>query len=104
MTTTEAAPEEGAAPSRRGKRRWQWLAAGIGLFTLVSWYVHRPDDVRTPNDPAFVAQEKALAQAQSEAMAIVRAEPGITGVRWELDVAWLRAHAIDVPENALTRH
>ncbi|MGE5466381.1 MAG: hypothetical protein ACM3Y9_03055 [Ignavibacteria bacterium] len=162
MTTTEAAPEEGAAPSRRGKRRWQWLAAGIGLFTLVSWYVHRPDekarqlndalearasaqlkaypyefrvlrteggtavmstprnfdlpafrmigalhpeiDVRNPNDPAFVAQEKALAQAQSEAMAIVRAEPGITGVRWELDVAWLRAHAIDVPENALTRH
>ncbi len=132
---------------------------GIGVFTLVSWYVHRPDerarqlndilaekasaplkaypyefrvlrteggtavmstprnfdvpafkmigalhpeiDVRNPNDPAFVAAEKALAQIQSEAMTIVKSQPGIDGVRWELDAGWLRAHGIDVPDEAL---
>ena len=148
-----------AGAARPRLRRWQWIALGFGVFTLVSWYVHRPDerarqlndilaasaspqlkaypyefrvlrtdggtaimstprnfdvpafkmigalqpaiDVSNPNDPAFVAAEKALAQAQSEAMTIVKSQPGINGVRWELDVGWLRAHGIDVPDDAL---
>ncbi|MDD5248805.1 MAG: hypothetical protein PHY45_07460 [Rhodocyclaceae bacterium] len=58
-----------------------------------------PDiDVKNPNDPAFIAAEKALAEAQSEARAIVLSQPGITGVRWELDKHWLSAHYIDVPD------
>jgi hypothetical protein len=151
----------GAGDRRFRLKRWQWLVVGVGLFTLVSWYVHRPDerarqlndllaaraspqliaypyefrilrteggtaimstprnvavpafkmigalhpeiDVRNPNDPAFVAAEKALAAAQSEAMGIVAAQPGVSSVRWELDVAWLRAHAIDVPDDALPK-
>ena len=56
-------------------------------------------NVKDPNDPAFVAAEKALAEAQSEARAIVASQPGITDVRWELDKSWLRAHSIEVPDN-----
>jgi hypothetical protein len=56
-------------------------------------------NVKDANDPAFVAVEKALAAAQSEASAIVASQPGITGVRWELDKSWLRAHSIDVPDH-----
>jgi len=56
-------------------------------------------NVKDPNDPAFVAAEKALAAAQSEASGIVASQPGITGIRWELDKSWLRAHAIEVPDN-----
>lgn len=57
-----------------------------------------PDiDTKNRNDPAFVAAEKRLAEVQSEARAIVLAQPGIKGVQWELDRNWLTAHAIDVP-------
>ncbi len=61
-------------------------------------------DVRNRNDPAFIAAEKTLADAQFEAMSIVRSQPGIGNVRWELDVSWLRSHSIDVPDNALPRN
>ena len=50
------------------------------------------------NDPAFIATEKLLGEVQSEASAIVMAQPGIKEVRWELDRDWLRAHFIEVPE------
>jgi hypothetical protein len=57
-----------------------------------------PDiDVKNPNNPAFIAVEKALADVQTEARAIVLSQPGITDVRWELDKRWLSAHSIDVP-------
>jgi hypothetical protein len=59
-----------------------------------------PDiDVKNPNNPAFIAVEKALADVQSEARAIVLSQPGITDVRWELDKHWLSAHSIDVAGN-----
>lgn len=152
-----------SATSQRPRRipaltTWHKVAAGVLLFTLVSWLVHRPDararqledvlteqaspalkaypyqfhvlrtegnvavmstprnfdvpafrmlkvlypaiDVKNPNDPAFVAAEKTLGAVQSEAARIVSSQPGITGVRWELDKSWLRAHAIEVPDNA----
>ena len=60
-------------------------------------------DVKNPNDPAFLAIEKELAAVQSEASAIVSSQPGIKGVRWELDVSWLRSHSIEVPDSALSR-
>ena len=58
-----------------------------------------PDvNTKNPNDPAFIATEKLLGEVQSEASAIVKAQPGIKEVRWELDRDWLRAHFIEVPE------
>lgn len=57
-----------------------------------------PDvNTKNPNDPAFIATEKLLGEVQSEASAIVMAQPGIKEVRWELDRDWLRAHFIEVP-------
>lgn len=57
-----------------------------------------PDmDVRNPNDPAFVAAQQMLGAVQSEAREIVMAQPGVTGVRWELDRQWLGAHGIEAP-------
>jgi hypothetical protein len=56
-------------------------------------------NVKDPNDPDFVAVEKALARVQFEARSIVASQPGISGVRWELDKSWLRSHYIEVPDN-----
>lgn len=57
-----------------------------------------PDvNTKNPNDPAFIATEKLLGEVQSEASAIVMAQPDIKEVRWELDRDWLRAHFIEVP-------
>lgn len=58
-----------------------------------------PDiNVKDANDPAFIAAERLLGEVQSEARAIVQAQPGIKEVRWELDREWLAAHFIEVPE------
>ena len=58
-----------------------------------------PDiNTKNPNDPAFIAAEKLLGEVQSEASAIVKAQPGIKEVRWELDRDWLRGHFIDIPD------
>lgn len=63
-----------------------------------------PDiNVKNPNDPAFIAKEQALAAAQSEAGELIRSQPGIEGIRWELDTHWLEAHGIPVPESAYPR-
>lgn len=55
-------------------------------------------NVKDPNDPAFIAAERLLAEVQGEARAIVAAQPGIREVRWELDRDWLAEHFIEVPE------
>ena len=55
-------------------------------------------NTKNPNDPAFIAVEKLLGEVQSEAAAIVMAQPGIKEIRWELDRDWLRAHFIDIPD------
>ena len=58
-----------------------------------------PDiNTKNPNDPAFIAVEKLLGEVQSEASAIVKAQPGVKEVRWELDRDWLRAHFIEIPD------
>lgn len=58
-----------------------------------------PDiDTKNPNDPVFIAAEKLLGEVQSEARAIVLAQPGIQDMTWELDREWLRKHFIEVPE------
>lgn len=51
---------------------------------------------KVPNDPDFVAGEKALAQVQAEARLIVLEQPGVSGVKWELDQNWLIAHGISL--------
>lgn len=54
-------------------------------------------NTRNANDPAFIAAEQKLGRVQSEAQAIVLAQPGIKNVEWQLDRDWLTAHHIDVP-------
>lgn len=54
-------------------------------------------NTKNPNDPAFIAAEQLLGEVQSEARAIVLAQPGIKEVRWELDRDWLAAHYIELP-------
>lgn len=57
-----------------------------------------PDlNVRDTDSPAYLAAQQELATVQTEVRAIVLAQSGITGARWELDKAWLSAHGIDVP-------
>lgn len=58
--------------------------------------IHPEIDVKNPNDPAFIAAEKELAAVQSEVSRIAAGQPGIKGVRWELDQAWLIKHGIAV--------
>ena len=53
-------------------------------------------NTKNPNDPTFIAAEQRLGEVQTEARAIVLAQPGIKEVRWELDRDWLTAHHIDV--------
>jgi hypothetical protein len=57
-------------------------------------------NTKNPNDPAFIAVEQLLGEVQTEARAIVLAQPGIKEVRWELDRDWLVAHGIEVPTKA----
>lgn len=54
-------------------------------------------NVMNNNDPRFIAEQKRLAAAQSEAAQIVQSQPGIESVKWEIDRRWLGAHGIDVP-------
>jgi hypothetical protein len=57
-----------------------------------------PDiNVKDPNNPAFVEAQQTLAARQTEARLIVAAQPGIKGVKWELDKTWLGAHGIELP-------
>lgn len=54
-------------------------------------------NVKDPNNPAFVEAQQTLAARQTEARLIVSAQPGIKGVKWELDKTWLGAHGIELP-------
>ena len=60
--------------------------------------IHPEIDTLNSNDPAFVAIEKELAAVQTEVMNLAKAQPGIKGVQWELDKAWLAKNGIDVPD------
>ncbi|HUW51777.1 MAG TPA: hypothetical protein VMV75_12255 [Sulfuricella sp.] len=51
---------------------------------------------KAPDNPDFVAAEKALAKVQSEARQIVLSQPGVTDVKWELDRNWLISHQISL--------
>ncbi len=55
-------------------------------------------NTKDANNPAFIAVEQLLGQVQSEARAIVLAQPGIKAVSWELDREWLGKHGIEVPD------
>ncbi len=55
-------------------------------------------NVKDPNNPEFIAVERLLGQVQDEAKDIILAQPGIKGVRWELDRDWLRRQGIEVFE------
>jgi len=54
-------------------------------------------NVMNNNDPRFIAEQKRLAAAQSEAAQIVQSQAGIESVKWEIDRRWLTAHGIEVP-------
>ena len=64
-----------------------------------------PDvNVKDHYNPAYMALEKTLGQVQDEAKGIVLAQPGITGVKWELDREWLQRHYLQVPDKLPARH
>lgn len=57
-----------------------------------------PDiDTKDANNPAFIAAEQKLGEVQSEARAILLAQPGVKDVQWELDRDWVNAHHIELP-------
>lgn len=57
-----------------------------------------PDiNTKDANNPAFIAAEQQLGRVQTEARAIVLAQPGIKEVQWQLDREWLTRHFIEVP-------
>ncbi len=56
-------------------------------------------NVKDANNPEFIALEQTLGAVQAEARSIVASQPGIAGVRWELDRDWLTAHYIETPSN-----
>lgn len=55
-------------------------------------------NVKDHDNPEFIAVERLLGQVQDEAKDIVLAQPGIKGIRWELDRNWLRRQGIEVPD------
>lgn len=59
--------------------------------------LHPEVNTRDASNPAFIALQEELGKVQSEARAIVLAQPGIKDVRWELDRKWLGAHQVELP-------
>ncbi len=51
---------------------------------------------KAQNDPVFIKAQTELAQIQSEAREIILDQPGVNGVKWELDQNWLIAHNIQI--------
>jgi hypothetical protein len=47
------------------------------------------------DDPRMMAAQAELVRHQQRAQSLVMAEPGITGVRWELDREWYRQRGLD---------
>lgn len=54
-------------------------------------------NTKDSNNPEFVAAQQLLGEVQSEAQAIVLAQPGVKAVNWELDRDWVSRHHIDLP-------
>lgn len=47
-------------------------------------------------DPAMMAAQQELAERQGHAAALVRAQPDVSDVRWELDRRWLQSHGVEL--------
>lgn len=52
---------------------------------------------KTEVDPAMVAAQKALVDAQKRAMEIVEGLPDVKSLHWALDVRWLADHGVVAP-------
>ena len=48
-------------------------------------------------DPAMIAAQQALVDAQKRSMELVQALPNVKSVNWELDVRWLADHGVAAP-------
>jgi hypothetical protein len=48
------------------------------------------------DDPRMVAAQQSLIDAQKRAMELVQSQPDVREVRWELDIAWLADHGVQV--------
>ena len=48
--------------------------------------------------PDMMAAQDLLAEKQSAAEGLVRAEPDVDRIRWQLDRKWYREHAVFLPE------
>lgn len=47
-------------------------------------------------DPAMMAAQQELAERQGRAAELIRRQPDVSAVRWELDRRWLRSHGVDL--------
>lgn len=53
-------------------------------------------DTNNPDSPTMIAAQKELAQVQEKAAEIVKAQPGIKDVEWEIDRSWYASHGVTV--------
>lgn len=49
---------------------------------------------KNPNDPDFVHAEQQINDMQTQAAQIILMQPGIHGIKWQLDKNWLSEHGI----------
>lgn len=51
---------------------------------------------RSPDDPETIKAQKELADHQAMAAELIRSQPDIETVQWQIDKAWFSQHGIDV--------
>lgn len=49
------------------------------------------------DDPRMLAAQQGLIDHQKRAQGLILAQPGVTDMRWQLDVKWLADHGVTVP-------
>ena len=54
-------------------------------------------DTNNPDTPQMIAAQKQLAQIQEKAAKLVKAQPGISEIEWEIDRAWYSSHGVTLP-------
>lgn len=54
-------------------------------------------DLTNPDSPAVIAAQKDLARVQEKASHVIKQQPGIKDITWEIDRDWYASHGLIVP-------
>lgn len=54
-------------------------------------------DTSNADTPQVIAAQKQLAQIQEKAAKVIKAQPGITAIEWEIDRSWYSSHGVTLP-------